>query len=296
MRNPFRKHGNTAGEAECCTPLVFEDESVGEGQSPADCCGPVMLEGQAAADSFNDRTVVVAGATGNVGPFIVRALLERDATVAAPSRSEAKLDELRAHLRQQVAEADLARLHTFVGDLSDEAGASDLRGRIENEAGAPDAVVASVGDFVTTPSLLEASKDELQRALDGYLIANLMVARTFAPSLTESGGTYLLVQGPLGFELHPEVDAHLISIATAGQHMLFRALAQELDESPAHVVELVIHAFIRDRQTQPGSPLSGEEVGVFAAHLLASGEEVHGQSIELRSAEQVADLPARART
>lgn len=296
MRNPFRKQHEKGGGTECCAPLVFEDAPIAGGQSPADCCGPAMLEDQAAADSFNDCTAVVAGATGNVGPFIVRALLEREATVAVTSRSEAKLDELRAHLRQQVPEADLARLHAFVGELTDERGASDLRRRIENEAGAPAAVVASVGDFVTTPSLLEASKDELQRALDGYLIANLLVARTFAPSLTESGGTYLLMQGPLAFELHPEVDAHLISIATAGQHMLFRALAQELDETPAHVVELVIHAFLRDRQTQPGSPLSGEEVGAFATHLLASGEEIHGQSIERRSSEQLADLAATVRT
>ena len=123
-------------------------------------------------DTLNGRTVVVAGATGNVGPFIVRALLEREATVAVPSRSEAKLEGLWAHVRRQVAEADLARLHTFV----------------------------------------------------------------------------------------------------------------------------VIHAFIRDRRTQPGSPLSGEEVGVFAAHLLATGEEVHGQSIELRSSEQVTDLALDARS
>jgi NAD(P)-dependent dehydrogenase (short-subunit alcohol dehydrogenase family) len=239
---------------------------------------------------FADRTVVVAGATGNVAPFIVRALLERGATVAVPSRSEAKLDGLRAHLNGQVGEADLARLHMFVGDLGDEGAATALRGRIENEAGAPDAVVASVGDFVTTASLLEASKGALQRAVDGYLIANFMVARTFAPTLREAGGTYLLLQGPLAFELHPEVHAHLISIATAGQHMLFRALAQELDDSPARVVELVVRAFIRDRQTQPGSPLSGEEVGAFAAHLLATGEQAHGQSIELRSSDQVADL------
>jgi NAD(P)-dependent dehydrogenase (short-subunit alcohol dehydrogenase family) len=241
--------------------------------------------------SLGDRTAVVAGATGNVGPFIVRALLEREASVAVPSRSAEKLDELREHIERHVGKESLARLHTFVADLGDEDQAGVLRGRITEEVGRPEAVVASVGNFVTTPSLLDADVEELQRALDGYLIANLQVARTFAPSLKDSGGTYVLIQGPLAFELNPELGTNLISIATAGQHMLFRALAQELDEAPTRVVELVIRAFIRDRETQPGSPLSGEAVGAFAAYLLFdAGQEIHGQSIHLRSPDQLTDV------
>jgi NAD(P)-dependent dehydrogenase (short-subunit alcohol dehydrogenase family) len=240
---------------------------------------------------LNDQTVVVAGASGNIGPFVVRALLERGARVAVPSRSAGKLRGLREHLSSHVDETGLGRLHTFVGDLGDERDAAVLRRRISEEAGTPDAVVASVGDFVTTPSLLEASADELQRALDGYLLANFVIARTFLPVLKASGGTYVLLQGPLAFELHPELGADLISVATAAQHMLFRALAQELDGSRARVVELVSHAFIRDRQTQPGSPLSGEEVGGFVAYLLSGAdEEVHGRSIHLRSPEQLSDV------
>lgn len=240
---------------------------------------------------LDDHTVVVAGGTANVGSFVVRALLEREATVVVPSRSEEKLGGLREHLRQHVGETDLERLHMFVGDFGDETEATALRQGITEEVGTPDAVLAALGNFVTTPSLLEASTDNLQQALDGYLIAHFMVARTFLPALKDSGGTYVLVQGPLAFELHPEFSADLISIATAAQHMLFRALAKELDESPARVVELVIHALIRDRQTQPGSPLSGEAVGAYAAHLLSgAGEEVHGHSIELRSLEQLAEV------
>ena len=118
-----------------------------------------------------------------------------------------------------------------------------------------------------------------------------MVARTFLPALKESAGTYVLLQGPLAFELYPESGADLISIATAGQHMLFRALAQELEETPARVVELVNYAFIRDRQAQPGSSLPGEAVGSFAAYLLYDvGDGVHGQSIHLRSLEQLAEV------
>jgi hypothetical protein len=55
----------------------------------------------------------------------------------------------------------------------------------------------------------------------------------------------------------------------------------------ARVVELVIHTYIRDRQTAPGTPLTGEAVGEYAAELLsAAGPGIHGRSIELRAAEQ----------
>jgi NAD(P)-dependent dehydrogenase (short-subunit alcohol dehydrogenase family) len=241
--------------------------------------------------SLNDQTVVVAGASGNVGPFVVRALLERGASVAAPSRSEEKLRGLREHLRQHVDETRLRRLHTFVGDLGHEREAAVLRGRITEQVGTPDAVVASVGDYVAAPSLLDARADELRRALDASLVAHFVIARTFLPVLRDSGGTHVLLQGPLAFELYPGLGGDLVSIATAAQHMLFRALAQELEGSRARLVELVSHMLIRDRQTQPTSPLSGEEVGAFVAYLIAAAdEEVHGHSIHLRSPEQLADL------
>lgn len=235
--------------------------------------------------TLNDHTVVVAGGTGNVGSFVVRALLERGATVAVPSRSEEKLEELREHLSWHVDDTEFGRLHTFVGNLSDETEAPGLRQRITDDVGRPDAALASLGAFVPAPSLLEADPDDLQRAIDGYLHSHFMVARTLLPILRESGGTYVFVQGPLAFEPWPESSADLVSIATAGQHMLFRALSQELDESPARVVELVNHAFIRNRQAQPSSPIPGEAVGAYAAYLLSgeAGAEIHGESVHLRS-------------
>ncbi len=180
--------------------------------------------------TLDDHTVVVAGGTANVGSFVVRALLERKATVVVPSRSEEKLGGLREHLSWHLDENSLDHLHTFVGNLSDETEATVLRQRIIEEVGTLDGVLASLGNFVTTPSLLDASADDLRRALDGYLVSHFMVARTFLPVLKDSGGTYVFAQGPLAFELHPEFGADLISIATAAQHMLFRALAKDLDE------------------------------------------------------------------
>lgn len=101
------------------------------------------------------------------------------------------------------------------------------------------------------------------------------------------------MNGPLAFEPWEDSAAGVVSTVTAAQRMLFRTLALELRESAARVLELVSYAFLRERRTQPGSPLSGEDVGTFVAALLAEeSEHAHGTSIHLKSPEQVAGQQA----
>ena len=241
--------------------------------------------------TLHGKTFVVAGGTGNVGAFIVRALLERGATVAVPSRSVQSLTTLRAYLSSHVGEADLDRLHTFVGIVGEESGTEKLREQITDVVGSPDAVVATLGGFIPAPSLLDATTDDLQRVLDAFLLAHFVVARTFLPDLKERGGTYVFINGPLAFEPWKGSEAGLVSTVTAAQHMLFRSLAQELEDSAARVVELVNYAFIREKRTQPSSPLPGEDVGAYVAHLVSGDADlIHGKSIHLKSPEQLKEI------
>ena len=74
-----------------------------------------------------------------------------------------------------------------------------------------------------------------------------------------------MICGPLAFNPWVGSGGSLVGIATAAQHMMFRWLAEELEDSEARVVELVIGSFIRDRQTQPQSRLPAEAVGAYVA-------------------------------
>jgi hypothetical protein len=50
----------------------------------------------------------------------------------------------------------------------------------------------------------------------------------------------------------------------------------------------VNHAFLRDMQTQPSSPLPGEAVGAYVAELISdAARDVHGRSLQLDSSEAV---------
>lgn len=240
---------------------------------------------------LNERKIIVAGGTGNVGFFLVKELLKRGADVAVPSRSTRKIEKLESNLAGELDDEQFSRLYTLEGNIGIESSAGELQKILADQWGTPDGVIASLGRFIPAPSLLDATADELRQVVDGYLTGHFVVARTFLPTLKKHGGTYIFINGPLALEPWEGSGAGLVSIATAGQQMLFKALAQELEDSGAAVAELISHAYIRNRETQPGSPVPGEAVGAFAAHLLMEERSViHGKSIQLQSMEQLEQI------
>ena len=236
-------------------------------------------------NTLKDKTVVVAGGTGNVGSFLVHKLLEQGARVVVPSRSEEKIREFRSYIGN-INESLTEHLHLLKGNLSDEEEAQNILHRITNEVGKPDAAISSLGYFVPAPSLLNINFEDLDRVMDGYLISHFKVTRTFLPVFQENGGTFIFINGPLAFE--PWDGSGLVSIATAAQHMLFKTIAKESAGTEARVVELVNYAYILNRQTQPSSSISGDDVGKYVAWLISENSgEYHGESIHLRSPDQV---------
>jgi NAD(P)-dependent dehydrogenase (short-subunit alcohol dehydrogenase family) len=227
------------------------------------------------------RIVVIAGGTGNVGTHLVRAFLVNGDTVAVPSRSAVKIEELRHYLGQHISGSDMERLHTFVGDVADPKAGPTIAEKIRAELGQPRVVIASLGHYRASESLLHTPPSELEGVLEDYLYAHFAVAQGLLSTLRDRGGSYVFVNGPLAFDVWE--GSALVSIATAAQHMLFRSLARELAGSNVRVVELVNYAFIRDRQTQPSSVLSAEAMASRAIELIASTDmSLHGQSVHVR--------------
>ena len=237
--------------------------------------------------------IIVAGGTGNIGSFIVRGLLARDAIVVVPSRSEQGLGALRERLAGDLEPGWSERLLTFVGNVGEATGAERLRDQIVERAGPPSAVVASLGGWVPAPSLIEATHADLQTAVDGYLHAHLACSRVFLPALQGGGGTYVFINGPLAFKPWPGLGAGLVSMVTAGQHMLFRYLAQEHEGNSVRALELVAHSFVANWKTLPGSPIQAEDVSTYLAYLLSDHcEHAHGESIDLSSPAKVEEVRA----
>lgn len=232
----------------------------------------------------SDRTVVVAGGTGNVGRTLVRSFLEAGGVVVVPSRSQDKLDRLRESLTDRGTE----RLHTVVGDVGEERSAAGLVRQIADEHGPFDAAVATLGHFVPAPPLLEASLHQLQQVLEGYLIGHFVAARALIPALRD-GGSYTFINGPLAFQPSAP-QAGLVSTVTAAQAMFARILMTQV--SRVRVNEVVLHTpFGWGEEAERRAPVQQEQVATYVSHLASErGAGIQGRSIHLDSVEKVQAL------
>lgn len=223
---------------------------------------------------------LIAGGTGSVGRVVVAAFLAAGAEVVVPSRSAEKAASLREFVDGSGGAGE--RLVTVVGDLSDAGDAVRVRDEVLSRPGGLDAVVATLGRFVPAPSVLDASRADLQAALDGYLVAHFMVARTFLPALRERGGSYVFINGPLAFApLFP--GAGLVSVVTAAQAMLARTVMKEEAEGAVRVNEVVVQTRFAPGDPADGAgPVSQGDVGRFLAALASpAGAGVRGETIHL---------------
>jgi NAD(P)-dependent dehydrogenase (short-subunit alcohol dehydrogenase family) len=214
--------------------------------------------------TLENTVALVAGGTGNVGRAIVRGLLARGATVVVPSRTPAKLSAL----REGQDSGERRRLVTLSGNIGDERDAELIRGAALDQAGRIDAVVASLGRFVPSPSLLSAPLTAVEGVLDDYVLAHFVVARTFIPRLMELGGSYTFINGMLAFSSMP--GSGLVSVATAAQAMLAEVLFRETADSRARVNELVLHVGIGWGSAEE-TERNGRIVADAVANIILSG-------------------------
>jgi 3-oxoacyl-[acyl-carrier protein] reductase len=234
---------------------------------------------------LNGRTVLVAGGTGNVGAHLTRQLLLAGARVVVPSRSAGKLAKLRGALGEPLGE----RLIGIEGDVAGPDNSVKVREQAERLAGGPiDGVVASLGGFVGAPSVLAAPLEDLERAVQGYLYTHFVVARTFLPTLAETGGAYILINGPLAWNpMFPGTG--LVSIATAAQAMLAKVLMKEMAETRARVNEVVLYSAFGWGDAEKRNTVTGEDIGRYVAYLASdAGSAIRGQTLHLRSLDDAA--------
>ena len=228
-------------------------------------------------DSLAGRTVVVAGGTGHVGRVLVRGLFDAGATVIIPSRS--------TEAERTVDEAvGGKRVVMLPGNVSDETDAARLRDEILGRFGAIHATVATLGQFVPAPTILDATRADLEATLASYPVAHFVVARTFLPAVEAVGGSYVFINGPLAFDpLFPGTG--LVSVATAAQAMLARVVMKEADASRARarINEVVLYtSFGRPDDEKSSGPVTQRDVSDFITQLLSpANTHVRGQTIHL---------------
>lgn len=180
-------------------------------------------------NELTGKTVVVLGATGNVGAGAVQGALERGARVIVSSRSADGVAALRktwAGQNVEVLEGDLATQLTEV-----------------------DHVVASMGGWWTRPGRFEDQPAASWPEVRGMLLdSHVIAATTLLPKVRESG-SYTLITG--AGAITPMPTAHLLTIALGGTLALSRVLRFEHRSSGCRVNEVRISSRI-EKVPRPG--------------------------------------------
>ena len=181
-------------------------------------------------------TVLVIGATGDVGQGIVNVLLRADYRVIAASRGEERLRGLAQKLGFPTA------LRTLRGSVENEATAAALLAAVREGRDTLDVVITTVSAPSKSGVLLfDRSADNLTHVLRDTLITHFVAAKTFIPAIAK-GGVYLSIGGGLADYVRPGFGHH--SMAQAALRMMLRTLAAELSDRPVVVRELLIASMV----------------------------------------------------
>ncbi len=231
--------------------------------------------------TLDGHVVVIAGGTGAVGEGVVRAYLERGATVVVPSRSQGKVDRFRGVLGET---GQSGRLHFLVQGYSTFADAEALANDVIAKFGRVDDVVASIGGWWAGKPLWQISEADWQSFYIEFSTAHVAVLRAFLPRLG-AAGAYTLILG--GSATTPVPGSAMVSMEQAALLMM-RSVVQLEAQDQRRIFALVMGP-IMTRMRHKGDPdwVTADQVGEIAASLSAN-PRVAGRDLSMRGQADVA--------
>jgi NAD(P)-dependent dehydrogenase (short-subunit alcohol dehydrogenase family) len=157
-----------------------------------------------ALSSLSGRIVLVTGATGGLGPAVVREIAACGAHLAVAGGREASA----VALANEIADG-----RGFGADLTGERGAAELVARVTEHVGEIHALVHLVGGY-EGGSLAESDVDVWDRMLALNLRSAILTARAVLPGMVERGhGKIVAVASKAARETTPGSAAYAVSKA-----------------------------------------------------------------------------------
>lgn len=133
---------------------------------------------------LDNTTVLVTGATGNVGPHVTDQLVNQGADVIGTYLNESEKTDAQDHADH----ADAISYHQV--DLTEQAAVDDLAQTVADDHGAVDHIVGLAGGF-SMGSVHDTDADAFQAAFNRHATTAFLTVKAFADQLGEESGVVL---------------------------------------------------------------------------------------------------------
>ena len=205
-------------------------------------------------EMFDQRVVVITGATDALGNLVAQSFAERGASLALLDNNQEKLDALARALNLHEA-----RLLTLVADLRNGEKVRSAAEAVSAKFGRVDALFHLVGGWTGGKTIPETSADDLDFMLNQHVWTTFHLFQAFGPHLEANGwGRVIIVSMPLSVHPAPKMSAY--AAGKAAQEALLQTLAEDLKGNG--VTANIIHVKSID--------VKGEGKGTTPAEIVAS--------------------------
>ncbi|MGD9734453.1 MAG: SDR family NAD(P)-dependent oxidoreductase [Solirubrobacterales bacterium] len=173
---------------------------------------------------FDEKIVIVTGASGGIGAALVHAFADAGATVAAHYNSRREEAE---RLVAEVAEAG-GEAFALQADLADPEAAEGLVQAVADRAGRIDVLVNNAGALMRRTPVEDADLALCRRLLDVNYVSTFVACRAALPRLRAAGGGSIVNVGSVAARTGGGGGAVLYAAAKAAVTTFTRGLALEV--------------------------------------------------------------------
>lgn len=169
---------------------------------------------------FENRAVLVTGATSGIGRAVAKALGAEGARVVAAGRRKDRLEETADAIRAAGGQAV-----TVTGDVRDEAACAGWVRTAVSEFGGLDGLVNAAG-VLGSGGLMNADADEWDRQMDINVRSLFVLTRLAVPELIKRKGAVVNISSVAGLRPYPNLMPYCVSKAAVD--MFTRCAALDL--------------------------------------------------------------------
>lgn len=233
-------------------------------------------------EEFSDKVVMVTGAAGNLGEAVVRAFLEKDASVIAVDRSADRLPKM----FPEIANSSDHLLATSV-DSTDEQAVNKMVNRVMERFGKIDILVNTVGGYRAGLPLHETPLDTLDYLFNLNARTVFIACQAVIPHmLTQGSGKIVNVAARPGLAGRKNMGAY--SASKAAVIRLTESKAAEVKDGGINV-NCILPGTIDTPQNRDAMPKAnhnrwvkpGSIVDVILFLSSYAARDVHGASIPI---------------